>query len=47
MSKNNSNEILNDNQNQFDLFGKIENQVEEELGNEDVEIIEPFWPSSD
>ena len=30
MSKNNSDEILNDNQNQFDLFGKIENQVEED-----------------
>lgn len=46
MSKNNSDEILNDNQNQFDLFGKIENQVEEELGNEDVEIIEPFDPQA-
>ncbi len=36
--------LIQDDSSQFDLFGFEDNQVEEETGNDDVEIIEPFDP---
>lgn len=36
--------LKNEEIDQFDLFGFDDNQIEEEKGNEDVEIIEPFDP---
>lgn len=41
---NESDEFVNDESNQFDLFGNVEHQIEEELGNDDVDTIEPFDP---
>lgn len=44
MINNDSDKIIHDESNQFDLFGFDEKTVEEELGNEDVDIVEPFDP---
>lgn len=41
---NESDALLNEKLTQIDLFENDENQVEKELGNDDVEIVEPFDP---
>ncbi len=43
--ENQKNEFKNEELDQFDLFGFEDNQVEEELGNDDIKIEVPFDPS--